>query len=47
MSQRILKQLLSNILYEIEHNEHLTIDEVIRKMSIEMQSHLFMNERKR
>lgn len=44
MSQRKLKMLLTNILNEIENNENITIDDIIHKMTLEMENYLFLKE---
>ncbi|HZW67927.1 MAG TPA: hypothetical protein VFF20_04910 [Pseudogracilibacillus sp.] len=37
MEQTKLKSLLENLIKEIEKNSDLTIDEIIQKLSLEMQ----------
>lgn len=44
MSQRMLKKMLANILQEIENNDHITFDDIIQKMSLEIENHIFMKE---
>lgn len=44
MDQLKLKSLLESLINEIEENNSLTLDEIITKLSLEMQSQLLVKE---
>lgn len=44
MSQTKLKLLLENLINEIEDNNSVTLDEIIYKLSLEMQSDILVNK---
>lgn len=44
MNQVKLKILLENLIYEIEANNYLTVNEIVNKLTTEIQSHQLINE---
>lgn len=44
MNQTKLKTLLENLLHEIENNHNLSIEEIINKLSLDIQSDLLVQE---
>jgi len=44
MDQIKLKILLENLIKEIESNSHITIDEIIVKLSLDIESYLFIED---
>lgn len=44
MEQNNLKNILKHLIEEIENNHHLTLDEIINKLSLEMQVYVTSKE---
>lgn len=44
MNEIKLKKILENLLFEIENNNHLSIEEIINQLSLDIETNLLLKE---
>lgn len=44
MNEIKLKKILENLLFEIENNSHLSIEEIINQLSLDIETNLLLKE---